>query len=102
MERTTVNPLLLRRLRCVAAMTVFLLSARVARAQQRPDSTGTIIAIVTAAESGAPLGYSTLSVAARNIERFTNDRGDVVLRGLTPGALELLVRHLGYSPRRVN
>jgi hypothetical protein len=79
-----------------------LLSAQAARAQQPPESAGTIVAIVTAAESGAPLGYSTLSVAARNIERLTNDRGDVVLRGLTPGAVELLVRHLGYSPRRVN
>jgi hypothetical protein len=87
----------------VAATTlVLLLSAQSARAQQRPNSTGTIIAIVTAAESGAPLSYSTLSVETRHIERLTSDRGDVALRDLAPGAVELLVRHLGYSPRRVN
>lgn len=79
-----------------------LLCARVAHGQQRPDSTGTIIAIVTAEGSGVPLGYSTVSVAARKIERLTNDQGELVVRGLTPGAVELLVRHLGYSPRRVN
>lgn len=90
------------RIYCVAATAIILLSARVARAQPRPDSTGTVVAIVTAAESGAPLGYSTLSVAARNIERLSDGHGDVVLRGLMPGAVELLVRHLGYSPHRVN
>jgi hypothetical protein len=91
-----------KRVARIATTTLLLLSARAARAQQRPDSSGAITAIVTAAESGAPLGYSTLSVAARNIERLTDDRGDVTLRSLAPGPFELLVRHLGYAPRRVN
>lgn len=92
----------MRRASRIATTALLLLSARAARAQQRPDSSGAIIAIVTAAESGAPLGYSTLTVAARNIERLTDERGDVTLPSLAPGTFELLVRHLGYSPRRVS
>lgn len=62
------------------------------------DSTGSIVGTVIAKETGAPLPYSTVSLATPARERFTNDRGAFVLGGIPAGRVRLLVRHIGFSP----
>ena len=68
---------------------------------QRADSSGTIVGVVVAAETGTPLAFSLGSIPARALERLANDRGVFVITNVPAGPVELLVRHLGYSPRRV-
>ena len=74
----------------------------VATAQTRPDSTGTIIGLVTTREGNVPLAYSVVSAASLGRERFSDAQGVFALAGLPAGALQLRVRHLGYSPADLN
>ena len=73
-----------------------------AHAQTRPDSTGTIIGLVTTREGSVPLAYSVVSAASLGRERFSDAQGVFALAGLPAGALQLRVRHLGYSPADLN
>lgn len=85
----------------IAALAIMaLLPSSRARAQ-RPDSSGTIVGVVVAAETGAPLAFSLGSIPARGLDRLANDRGVFVITNVPAGPVEVLVRHLGYSPRRV-
>jgi len=65
------------------------------------DSTGSIAGTVVARETGAPLPYSVVSLATLGRERFTNERGAFVLGGVPARRVQLLVRHIGYSPATV-
>ena len=60
----------------------------VARAQgpTRPDSSGSIVGVVVARETGAPLPYSVVSLPALGRERFTNERGEFLLTGVPAGS----------------
>lgn len=69
-----------------------------AAAQATTDSTGTIIGFVTTREGNVPLAYSVVSAASLGRERFSDAQGVFALTGLPAGALQLRVRHLGYSP----
>ncbi|HEY4218097.1 MAG TPA: carboxypeptidase-like regulatory domain-containing protein [Gemmatimonadaceae bacterium] len=90
-----------RRWHIVAILLGFLGFPVASSLAQRTDSAGTISGVVIARESSTGLGYSIVSIPARGIERLTNERGEFTIRDLRPGSLELLVRHLGYSPVRV-
>jgi hypothetical protein len=87
-----------------AALTGVLCAAFVSPAggQTAPDSTGTIVGLVTTKEGGVPLAYSVVSAASLGRERFSNGEGVFALSGLPAGALQLRVRHLGYSPVDLN
>jgi hypothetical protein len=80
----------------VAALIVSAIAP--ARAQIAPDTTGTIVGIVTTKEGNVPLSYSVVSAASLGRERFSNVEGVFALTGLPAGNLQLRVRHLGYSP----
>jgi len=69
-----------------------------ATAQATTDSTGAIIGLVTTREGNVPLAYSVVSAASLGRERFSDAQGVFALTGLPAGALQLRVRHLGYSP----
>ena len=71
-------------------------------AQTTPDSTGTIIGLVTTREGNVPLSYSVVSAASLGRERFSDAQGVFALSGLPAGVLQLRVRHLGYSPVDLN
>ena len=68
---------------------------------QRPDTTGTIVGVVVAKEGGAALPYSIVSIPSIGIERLTNERGEFVIANAPRGSIELLVRHLGYTPAKI-
>jgi len=67
-------------------------------AQTASDSLGTIVGLVTTREGSVPLSYSVVSAASLGRERFSDAQGVFVLGSLPAGALQLRVRHLGYSP----
>src|SRR5215831_11229046 len=92
----------MRRMRHLVAASL-LFAVRNGRAQAAGDSTGSIAGTVVARETGSPLPYSTVSLAAPpgGHERFTNERGAFVLSGIHAGRVRLLVRHIGYSPTTV-
>jgi hypothetical protein len=74
-------------------------SAASAQAQSpKPDSTGTIVGIVTMRDGGLPLAYTVVSAPILARERFSNEQGVFVLTELPSGQLQLRVRHLGYTP----
>ena len=73
-----------------------------AGAQAGQDSTGTIIGVVTTREGNVPLAYSVVSAASLGRERFSDAQGVFALTRLPAGALQLRVRHLGYSPVELN
>jgi hypothetical protein len=68
---------------------------------QRSDSTGAISGVVVAKDGGGRLPYSIVSIPSLGVERLTNDRGEFVLPNTPAGSVELLVRHLGYSPSKI-
>jgi hypothetical protein len=87
----------------ISAVAVFgAIASASADAQTRPDSTGTIVGLVTTKEGNVPLAYSVVSAASLGRERFSDAQGVFVLPGLPAGALQLRVRHLGYSPVDLN
>jgi hypothetical protein len=77
---------------CGLSSSLSLASAQV------PDSTGSLVVIVSASDNNAPLAYSSVGIASRGVERLTNDRGVAVLSRLIGGSVDLTVRHLGFSP----
>jgi hypothetical protein len=90
------------RIRSLALLGFALVSRASAAWGQRPDSSAAIIGVVTSLNVLEPLQNSIVSVPALGIERLTNSSGQFVLRGLTVGPHELLVRHLGYAPARLS
>lgn len=52
-----------------------------------------------ARDGASPLAYSIVSLPRLGLERLTNERGEFVL-AVPAGPVELLVRHLGYSPSK--
>lgn len=85
----------------IAAVIAVLATPMAASRGQHPDSTGTIAGVVVARDGGAPLPYSIVSIPSIGVERLTNERGEFVIANTSAGAVELLVRHLGYSPAKV-
>jgi len=86
------------RTRAVATGLLLLAAVAPARAQASPDTTGTIVGIVTTKDGGVGLAYSVASIASLGRERFSNADGVFALAGLPLGTVQLRVRHLGYSP----
>jgi hypothetical protein len=86
----------------IAAVLLLCGSASRTRAQGgqlgQPDSTGTIVGIVTTTEGGLPLPYSVVSVSAIGREQFSNDQGVFTLGALHAGPTDIRIRHLGYTP----
>lgn len=87
-------------MRAVVVVICLVAGADTVRAQAtaRTDTTGAIVALVTAKAGGFPLAYSVVSVPALGRERFTNDQGAVALTALPAGRTQLRIRHLGYTP----
>ena len=65
------------------------------------ESSGTIVGVVVAKESGEALPHSVVGVASFEIRRFANDSGVFVLRDVPPGSRVVQVRRLGYAPKDV-
>ena len=80
----------------------WLLAALAVSAPAVGAQTGSISGIAVSAEAGSPLGYSVAAVPARHIERFTDDSGRFLLRGLPAGEVRLVVRHIGYVPTELS
>jgi len=57
---------------------------------------------VVDAETGRPLPYSAVTIAASGLERLSDDSGHFVLAGLKPDRLVLRVRHIGYAPKETD
>jgi outer membrane receptor protein involved in Fe transport len=51
-------------------------------------------------QSGAPVGFALITVAS--VRGVADSSGRFLLTNLTPGATDILVRRLGYSPQRVS
>lgn len=85
----------------VLAASFVIAFGRSTRGQRGPDSTGTIVGVIVSRDDGAPLAFGNAGVPAQGIEQLANDRGEFVLRGVRPGAVEVLVRRIGYTPVRV-
>jgi hypothetical protein len=54
--------------------------------------TGTVVG-----PNGAPLPYSTASIAETGVARFTDEAGEFIMAGLQPGSYHLRVKQLGFS-----
>lgn len=65
---------------------------------QRAARNGAVVGLVVTKDGTAPLPYSTISVAALQIEEFTDARGVFRLTGLPTDSVAIRVRHVGYSP----
>ena len=81
-----------------SANLAILASATGAQVATRSDSTGSIVGVVVARETGASLPYGVVALPALGRERFTTERGEFVLSGVPAGSVRLVVRHIGYSP----
>jgi hypothetical protein len=65
------------------------------------ETSGTIVGVVAAEESGERLPYSVVAIPSLAIRRFSNDSGGFVLRELPAGSRVIEIRRLGYAPRDV-
>jgi hypothetical protein len=100
MSLSVVTRVVVARIAVLAALLAPLFAS--ARAQTTSDSTGTIVGLVTTREGNVPLAYSVVSAASLGRERFSDAQGVFALAALPAGALQLRVRHLGYSPADLN
>ena len=64
---------------------------------QQPASTGTITGTVTEQGSSAPLAAVQVQVVGTTRGAITNDAGVYRILGVTPGAVQVRVRRLGYE-----
>lgn len=65
------------------------------------EPSGTIVGVVLAQETGAPLPYSVVAIPSLGVRRFSSDSGTFVLRDVPAGSRVLHVRRLGYAPKEV-
>jgi len=63
-------------------------------------NTGTIAGKVTDAGSGVPLVGVAVRVSGTQIGAATTDDGRYTIRGVRPGATEIVVTRIGYEPKR--
>ena len=63
-------------------------------------NTGTIAGRVVDAGSGVPLVGAAVRVSATQIGAATTDDGRYTIRGVRPGATEIIVTRIGYEPKR--
>jgi hypothetical protein len=69
------------------------------------DSSAILAGVVVGKEDGVPLGYSIVSIPAlgeKGRERYTTAHGGFAFPGLAAGTHRLRVKHLGYSPHKVD
>ncbi|HUP52074.1 MAG TPA: carboxypeptidase regulatory-like domain-containing protein [Longimicrobiales bacterium] len=87
--------------------TVFLIAAAVALvatplASQTPEHEGEIEGVVRAADTGAPLAGSTVSVVGVRQRATTHADGSFHLTGIAPGSYTVSVGRLGYRGASAN
>src|SRR5262245_4645097 len=63
-------------------------------------NTGTIAGRITDAGSGVPLVGASVRVSGTQIGAATTDDGRYTIRGVRPGATEIVVTRIGYEPKR--
>ena len=80
------------------AITHGVTSSRALGQAAARDSSGTVVALVSAIEDGRRLPFSVVSVPSLVREQFTNDSGVATLANLPAGRMTVRVRHIGYSP----
>lgn len=73
-----------------------LCGAQSAAAQQQP-TTATLLAVVTDAESGAPLGNVTISIPSLSMGTLTTPVGQARLAGIPAGEHRVEVKQVGYQ-----
>jgi hypothetical protein len=56
------------------------------------------IVVRTTQDNGAPLAFTSVSVAHIGLERLSDERGVIVLRNLPPGKTGVRFRRIGFSP----
>lgn len=76
-----------------------LVFAGVARGQR--SSGGSIVGIVTARETGAPLPYADVLVEGARSGVFVDSRGQFRASGLPAGDVRIRVRRLGFTPATI-
>lgn len=84
-------------LRLTALFTAALFSATAATAAEEP-ATGTVTGRVLNATNGAYLSKARVTVEGTDIEAFTDDTGEYVLRNVPVGDARLKVFYTGQSP----
>lgn len=82
----------------VAAIALGL-RASLANAQSQ-TATGQITGRVTDAASGNPLSSASVRVSGTQIGSQTAEDGKYTIRGIRPGATEIVVTRIGYEPKR--
>ena len=65
-------------------------------------NTGTIAGRVSDANSGIPLVGASIRVSGTQIGAATTDDGRYTIRGVRPGATEIVVTRIGYEPKRTS
>ena len=76
-------------------LPLFLLGARVARAQEVP---GLLIGDVVSRETDAPLGHAMVTVLGAERQTFSSDAGVFAFRAMEAGRYRLHVTRIGYVP----
>ena len=84
----------------VVYATLFLVAPAIQLVAQVPQATNDYsITITIMSEAGTPLAYSTVAIAEKGIERFSNQRGEFYMSGMAPGVYRLRVRQLGFTAK---
>ena len=79
-------------MRCAATAVLLLTCSRLAPAQ------GTLRGVVTAAETGEPLGFSIVMLVPAFGKRFTDPAGVFAFPSVPAGLYLLSIRQIGYTP----
>jgi TonB-linked SusC/RagA family outer membrane protein len=69
---------------------------------ERAAAQGTVTGRVTDATAGIPLVGAAIRVSGTQIGASTTDDGRYTIRGVRPGATEIVVTRIGFEPKRVN
>ena len=83
----------------VVAVAALLVGVRWSALGQATN-TGTIAGRVTDAGSGVPLVGASIRVSGTQVGAATTEDGRYTIRGVRPGATEIVITRIGYEPKR--
>jgi Carboxypeptidase regulatory-like domain len=86
------------RSRLLAPLFCALAIAPAAAQRARSTMAASIVGYVTARSTGEPLGFADATIEELGIGTFAESNGVFRLRGVSPGAVTLRVRRLGFTP----
>jgi TonB-linked SusC/RagA family outer membrane protein len=104
LQRGSVRPLgeVSRRRRWTEAAVVVLAFALTGTNAVAQSGTGSITGRVTDAAAGVPLVGAAVRLSGTQVGTATMEDGRFIIRGVRPGATEIIVTRIGYEPRRTN